>query len=199
MKRSLTKICGLLALLTLIVAPLHAEVKTGDQAPDFALQGSDGKVHKLSDYQGKVVIVAWFPKAFTGGWTAQCDSLRASGVKEGFSIKLLGDRKFSVSAREKGSGLDKFNVAFFTASCDTADTNKRYAESLQLDYPILSDPKKDTALAYGVVNDERPVPFRWTYIIGTDGKVLYVDKEVSAKTHGTDLVKKLKELGVKQK
>ena len=35
--------------------------------PDFALQGSDGKVHKLSDYQGKVVIVAWFPKAFTGG------------------------------------------------------------------------------------------------------------------------------------
>ena len=111
----------------------------------------------------------------------------------------MGDRKFSVSAREKGSGLDKFNVAFFTASCDTADTNKRYAESLQLDYPILSDPKKDTARAYGVVNDERPVPFRWTYIIGTDGKVLYVDKEVSAKTHGTDLVKKLKELGVKQK
>ena len=111
----------------------------------------------------------------------------------------MGDRKFSVSAREKGSGLDKFNVAFFTASCDTADTNKRYAESLQLDYPILSDPKKDTARAYGVVNDERPVAFRWTYIIGTDGKVLYVDKEVSANTHGTDLVKKLKELGVKQK
>ncbi len=67
MKQSFTRICGLLALLTLLVAPASAEVKQGDQAPDFALAGSDGKVHKLSDYKGKVVIVAWFPKAFTGG------------------------------------------------------------------------------------------------------------------------------------
>ena len=98
-----------------------------------------------------------------------------------------------------GSGLDKFDVAFFTASCDTAETNKRYAQSLKLDYPILSDPEKKTARTYGVVTDQRPVPFRWTYIIGADGKVLHVDKEVSAKTHGADLVKKLKALGIKQK
>ena len=44
-----------------------AELKPGDKAPDFALQGSDGKVHKLSDYLGKTVVLAWFPKAFTGG------------------------------------------------------------------------------------------------------------------------------------
>ena len=43
------------------------ELKAGDQAPDFALPGSDGKGHKLSDYKGKVVVLAWFPKAFTGG------------------------------------------------------------------------------------------------------------------------------------
>jgi peroxiredoxin len=43
------------------------ELKVGDKAPDFALQGSDGKVHKLSDYKGKTVVLAWFPKAFTGG------------------------------------------------------------------------------------------------------------------------------------
>ena len=114
-------------------------------------------------------------------------------------MSLLGDRKFSVAARESGSGLDKFDVAFFTASCDNAETNKRYAESLKLDYPILSDPEKKTARTYGVVTDQRPVPFRWTFIVGTDGKILYVDKQVSAKTHGADLVKKLKELGVKQK
>ena len=42
-------------------------LKAGDKAPDFALQGSDGKVHKLSDYKGKTVVLAWFPKAFTGG------------------------------------------------------------------------------------------------------------------------------------
>ena len=43
------------------------ELKVGDTAPAFALQGSDGKVHTLSDYKGKTVVLAWFPKAFTGG------------------------------------------------------------------------------------------------------------------------------------
>ena len=46
---------------------MTADLKAGDMAPDFALQGSDGKVHKLSDYRGKTVVLAWFPKAFTGG------------------------------------------------------------------------------------------------------------------------------------
>jgi hypothetical protein len=44
-----------------------ADLKVGDTAPDFALPGSDGKIHKLSDYRGKTVVLAWFPKAFTGG------------------------------------------------------------------------------------------------------------------------------------
>jgi hypothetical protein len=48
-------------------AQYSADVKVGDMAPDFALPGSDGKVHKLSDYRGKTVVLAWFPKAFTGG------------------------------------------------------------------------------------------------------------------------------------
>ena len=41
--------------------------KVGDPAPAFALPGSDGAVHKLSDLKGKTVVLAWFPKAFTGG------------------------------------------------------------------------------------------------------------------------------------
>ena len=44
-----------------------ANLNVGDQAPEFSLPGSDGKVHKLSDYKGKTVVLAWFPKAFTGG------------------------------------------------------------------------------------------------------------------------------------
>lgn len=39
----------------------------GDAAPPFELPGSDGNTHRLSDYAGKTVVVAWFPKAFTGG------------------------------------------------------------------------------------------------------------------------------------
>jgi thioredoxin-dependent peroxiredoxin len=43
------------------------ELKAGDKAPDFTLQGSDGKTHSLADHKGKAVVLAWFPKAFTGG------------------------------------------------------------------------------------------------------------------------------------
>ena len=48
---------------------LNAEdLKVGDAAPDFALQGSDGKTYKLSEFRGKqAVVIAWYPKAFTGG------------------------------------------------------------------------------------------------------------------------------------
>ena len=45
-----------------------ADLKVGDAAPDFALQGSDGKTYKLSEFRGEqAVVIAWYPKAFTGG------------------------------------------------------------------------------------------------------------------------------------
>jgi thioredoxin-dependent peroxiredoxin len=45
-----------------------AALNPGDAAPDFQLPGSDGKTYKLSDFKGKqAVVIAWFPKAFTGG------------------------------------------------------------------------------------------------------------------------------------
>jgi len=43
------------------------ELKAGDVAPDFTLQGSDGRVYRLSEFSGRVVVLAWFPKAFTAG------------------------------------------------------------------------------------------------------------------------------------
>ena len=47
--------------------PADAGLKVGDQAPNFELQGSDGKTWRLSDLKGRTVVIAWFPKAFTGG------------------------------------------------------------------------------------------------------------------------------------
>jgi cytochrome oxidase Cu insertion factor (SCO1/SenC/PrrC family) len=44
-----------------------ATLNVGDRAPDFKLPGSDGKTHSLADLKGKTVVLAWFPKAFTGG------------------------------------------------------------------------------------------------------------------------------------
>ena len=57
---------GALVLAAAQQAP-SIELKDGDMAPPFSLVGSDGKTHKLSDYKGRGVVLAWFPKAFTGG------------------------------------------------------------------------------------------------------------------------------------
>ena len=54
------------ALMSTVVA--GAELQPGDSAPEFSLTGSDGKTYRLADYKGKqAVVLAWFPKAFTGG------------------------------------------------------------------------------------------------------------------------------------
>ena len=93
-------------------------------------------------------------------------------------------------------------MAYFTASCDPADGDKgntAFAKSLELDYPILSDADKKVAEAYGVVTAERKVPFRWTFYIGKDGKILLIDKDVKPGNHGADIAAKLKELGVTEK
>ena len=89
-------------------------------------------------------------------------------------------------------------MAYFTASCDEPEKNKKFAESLELDYPILSDPGGKVATAYGVVNETRKFPQRWTFYIGLDGKILAIDKKVKSKTHGEDVAKKLEELGVEK-
>jgi peroxiredoxin Q/BCP len=95
--------------------------------------------------------------------------------------------------------LDQFKVAVFTASCDSPETNKKYAEALRLDFPILSDPDRTVAKAYGVIKGQGQYPARHTFYIGQDGKVLFIDKQVNASGHGADMVKKLTELGVAKK
>ena len=67
LKLGLTMVLGLGAAAA-GQAQSAGDLKVGDLAPNFALPGSDGKTYTLSDYKGKsAVVVAWFPKAFTGG------------------------------------------------------------------------------------------------------------------------------------
>ena len=54
-------------------------------------------------------------------------------------------------------------------------------------------------MAYGVVNEQRPLAQRWTFYIGPDGRILAVDPKVSPASAGADVVKKLEELQVKKK
>jgi peroxiredoxin Q/BCP len=157
-----------------LVAAAADELKPGDPAPAFSLQGSDGKTYTLEQFKGKsAVVIAWFPKAFTGGCTKECKSLR-----------------------ENSKALHELKVAYFTASVDTPEDNKKFAEQLDLDYPILSDPDKSVAKAYGVVNADRGVAYRWTFYIDKNGIIKEVDKKVKADNAGTDVASKLKELGL---
>ena len=154
-----------------------AEPKVGEPAPDFQLVGSDGKTYKLSDFKDKsAVVVAWFPKAHTSGCTLECKSMKASSA-----------------------ALQKYKAAYFTASVDQPADNKKFAEDLGLDFPILSDPTRETALAYGVVDNKQGMARRWTFYIGLDGKLAAVDKSVKVGSHGPDIAAKLKELGVPEK
>lgn len=70
MRSRLGLVAGVLAVGLTTAALTQApavELKVGDMAPNFALAGSDGNTHRLSDYKGRAVVLAWFPKAFTGG------------------------------------------------------------------------------------------------------------------------------------
>lgn len=181
MLKSITKttLATLLILAGSMVTTLLAAetLKPGDAAPDFSMKASDGKVYKLSDFKGKqALVIAWFPKAFTPGCTAECKSFRATG-----------------------DAIRKFNVAYFTASCDDAETNKKFSDSLTLDFPILCDPERTVSAAFGVLNQERKIASRWTFYISKEGKILHVDREVKAAEHGPAVVTKLKELGVETK
>ena len=98
-----------------------------------------------------------------------------------------------------GSGLDKFDVAYFTACCDDLATVKKYARELKLDYPILSDSGCQASRKLGVLSEGRTNPQRWTYFIDKDGKIQYIDKKVKPTNHGADVVAKLTELGVPRK
>jgi peroxiredoxin Q/BCP len=87
----------------------------------------------------------------------------------------------------------------YAASCDDAETNRKFAESLSAEFAILSDPDKRVATAYGVLIPGVGLPNRWTFYIGTDGKILFIDKQVSPSTAGPDLVRRLEQLSVKRK
>ena len=86
-------------------------------------------------------------------------------------------------------------MAYFTVSVDDAKTNAEFAKHVEADYPILADPTKATAQAYGVLG-MAGMASRWTFYIGNDGRILHIDKGVKVATAGQDIAMKLAELNV---
>jgi peroxiredoxin Q/BCP len=149
------------------------ELSVGDPAPNFTLQGSDGGTYTLSDYKGQqAVVIAWFPKAYTSGCTVECKSLA-----------------------ENGHLIRKYDVTYFMASVDALEDNVGFAEETKADFPLLSDPSKSVAKAYGVLH-LLGYAKRHTIYIGDDGIVLKIDTSVNPKTSAEDMAATLGELGV---
>ena len=94
--------------------------------------------------------------------------------------------------------MRKYDVAYFAASCDDAETNRKFAESLKLDYPILSDPGGKVAKAFGVYSP-RGFPKRVTFYIDKEGKIVAIDTKVNVRQHGADVAKRLGELGFEKR
>jgi peroxiredoxin Q/BCP len=181
---------GLVATLAAgLMAQGAAELKVGDIAPDFTLQGTDGKTHKLSDYRGKqAIVVAWFPRAFTQGCTIECKSLAENGAK----IKRFDVTYFmaSVDALEE-------NIKFAKATSVTLGegANARVVEKKEADFPMLSDPSKEVATKYGVLS-ARGTANRWTFYIDKAGRIAAIDKMVRPETSAEDMLTKLGEVKV---
>ena len=94
-----------------------------------------------------------------------------------------------------GDKIRQFDVAYFMASTDPIEKNTDFAKAQEADFPLLSDPTKEVATAYGVLNP-KGMAKRWTFYIGKDGNILAIDKAVQVATSAEDMVTKLGELNV---
>ncbi|GGI82373.1 peroxiredoxin family protein [Shewanella gelidii] len=165
----------LLACIFLPMAAQATDLKVGDIAPNFKLQATDGHYYQLSDYLGKqVVVLAWYPMANTRGCTLECKSLT-----------------------QKGHLIREYNAAYMMASVDDLEDNQKFAREQKADFPMLSDPSKETAKAYDVLNFVR-VASRVTFYIGKDGKIIHIDDDIDTAKAAEEIVANLVDLSVEK-
>ena len=170
------KSCSVYPLLCIFLLFWSAQslcLEVGDIAPNFRLEASDGKTYQLSDVvKEQVVVIAWYPRAFTSGCTLECKSLA-----------------------ENGYLLKNMQVAYFMASVDPLEKNIDFARQNAADFPILSDPSKETARDYEVLTMGLFAK-RQNFYIDTDRTILFIDRNVRPAHTAQDIAAKLKELGV---
>lgn len=164
---------SLLALLTLFVATAFAAPTVGTDAPAFRLQDQNGKWHALKDYQGKWVVLYFYPKDATPGCTTEACEFRDNI----FAFRDLG-------------------VVVMGVSVDDVDSHKKFSEEHGLPFPILADSGKTTATDYGVLKKymgTMELASRDTFIIDPEGKVAKHYPGVKAEGHSLAVLADLKE------
>ena len=130
-------------------------LQKGDKAPSFKLFNTEKKEVSLEDYKGKTVVMFFYPKDSTPGWT-----------------------KEACGFRDLNPSLKKKNVVVLGVSKDTIESHNKFAEKYQLPYVLLSDPKTEVMKKYGafgkkmMYGKEVQGTIRSTVVIGPKGDVI---------------------------
>ena len=148
-------------------------LETGSKAPDFSLQGSDGKEHSLGEFSGRHLVLYFYPRDDTPGCTMEA---------KGFNARL--------------SELKRLGAVVVGVSDDGYESHCRFASKYGLKFLLLSDPSSTTIKKYNSYGNKGIFgmgTIRKTYIIGKDGKILKVYPRVNPMGHEKEIVEFIKE------
>jgi peroxiredoxin Q/BCP len=152
-------------------------LETGTSAPPFSMPDQNGKMHQLSDYIGKWVILYFYPKDMTPGCTVE-----------------------ACNFRDDFPSFGKLDAIILGVSKDSVARHKKFAEKYDLPFTLLSDEDGSVCAAYGVWKEKSMYGKifmginRSTYLIDPDGKIARTYAKVKVKEHAAELIQALNEL-----
>ena len=144
-------------------------LKNGDQAPDFSLQDMNGVRHRLSDYEGKWVVLYFYPKDDTPGCT-----------------------KEACEFRDDFQEFEKIGVTLIGVSTDTTESHALFSKKYGLPFILLSDPSKEVVEKYGAGGKASSTAKRMTFMINPAGKIDRIYDKVVPAEHSKELLLDLK-------
>jgi peroxiredoxin Q/BCP len=151
------------------------KLKVGDKAPDFNITDQNGKVHNITDYKGKKVILYFYPKDLTPGCTVQsCD------LKDNYETL-------------KKDGFEVIGV-----SADDEKKHQRFIAKHKLPFNLLADTNREVLHKYGVWGEKKFMGrtyngiHRTTFIIDENGIIVQIINKVKTKNHTQQILNELK-------
>ena len=153
-------------------------IEPGKKAPAFTLKDQDAKVHKLSDYAGRPVVLYFYPKDDTPGCTVE-----------------------SCNFRDKLPKFKASKAVVLGASILDETSKAKFASKFDINFPLLADADHEVAEKYGVWQEKSRYGrtymgiVRTTYLIGPDGKVVKRWDGVKAEGHADEVLEAVKDLG----
>ena len=152
------------------ISLFSSSLTSGENAPNFILNDQDGNQHELKHYKGKKLVIYFFPKAFTPGWTKQ-----ACGLRDNYSNFILN------------------NISVLGVSYDSESKLSEFKEQYNLEFDLLSDSKKTMGELYDV-NSFYFFPQRKTFLIDQNGVLVHIIESVNINSHADDILAIFKKL-----